>query len=365
MWRQDDLFAVLNRTGELRYPGEGDPAEIRAVLAAPPKHPPARLLPGPPFMHGTGLLTAMSVLNSAGCVVIAESRHFDSEAFLDLIETERVTELSIAGDAFAKPILAALDAHPGRWDISSLWLIISSGVMWSQEVKAGLLRHQPRLLMIDALGSSEALGLASSRSRLGATASTAGFQLGPDTRVLAEDGTEVLPGSGQPGRLALRGRGPVGYYKDADKSAATFQILDGERWMIPGDFATVEADGSLRLLGRGSVCINTGGEKVFPEEVEEALKLHPAVADAVVVGVPEDRFGEMVAALVERRRSPTALPPEESELIAWVRDRLAAYKAPKRVLPVETIGRAPSGKVDYRRLRDYAVNTLARVSSTS
>jgi fatty-acyl-CoA synthase len=363
MWRQDDLFAVLNRTGELRYHGDGDPAQVRAVLSAPHKHPPARLVPGPPLMHGTGLFTAMSVLSSAGSVVMLESRHLDVEVLLETIEAERVTELSIVGDAFAKPILAALDANPGRWDISSLWLIISSGVMWSEEVKAGLLRHHPRLLMVDNLGSSEAVGMARSRSKLGDTASTAGFRLGADTKVLAEDGTEIIPGSGRQGLIALRGRGPIGYYKDPDKSASTFQIIDGERWTVPGDFATVGADGAVRLLGRGSGCINTGGEKVFPEEVEEALKLHPGVLDAVVVGIPDDRFGETVTAVVEHR--PDADRPGEVELIAWVRERLAAYKAPRRILPVATIGRAPNGKVDYRRLRQYAISTVSEMSSGS
>jgi fatty-acyl-CoA synthase len=356
MWRQDDLFAVLNRTGELRYPGGGDPAEVRAVLSEPFKYPPARLLPGPPLMHGTGLFTAMSVLSGAGSVVMLESRHFDPVALLDTIESERVTQLAIVGDAFAKPLLAALDAEPGRWDISSLWLIVSSGVMWSAEVKAGFLRHQPRLLMIDTLGSSEAVGMARSKSSQGATSTTAGFRLGSDAKVLANDGGEVTPGSGQQGVLALRGRGPIGYYKDPEKSAAIFPVIDGERWTIPGDYATVEADGSIRLLGRGSVCINTGGEKVFPEEVEEALKLHPAVADAVVVGIPDDRFGESVTGLVELR--PGVADPGEPELVAAVRIRLAAYKAPRRVVTVETIGRAPNGKVDYRRLRQHAIDTL-------
>jgi acyl-CoA synthetase (AMP-forming)/AMP-acid ligase II len=356
MWRQDDLFALLNRSGELRYPGTGDPAEVRALLSAPFKYPPPRLLPGPPLMHGTGLFTAMSVLSGAGTVVMLESRHFDPVALLDTIETEHVTQLAIVGDAFAKPLLAALDAEPSRWDISSLWLIVSSGVMWSAEVKAGLLRHQPRLVMVDSLGSSEALGMASSKSRKGETASTAGFRLGSDAKVLTADGREVAPGSGEQGMVALRGRGPIGYYKDPEKSAATFRTIEGERWTVPGDFATVEADGSLRLLGRGSVCINTGGEKVFPEEVEEALKLHPAVADAVVVGIPDDRFGESVTGLVELR--PGAGDPGESDLVASVRARLAAYKAPRRVLAVETIGRAPNGKVDYRRLRQYAIDTL-------
>jgi acyl-CoA synthetase (AMP-forming)/AMP-acid ligase II len=354
MWRQDDLFAILNRTGEVRYPEDGSLRDVRAILEAPNKYPPARLVPGPPLMHGTGLFTAMSVMSGAGSIVLPESRHFDPEALWDLIEAERVTELSIVGDAFAKPLLAALEANPGRWDISSLWLMISSGVIWSAEVKQGLLRHNPKLTMVDNLGSSEALGMARSMSRAGSTASTAGFELGAHTRVIDDDGRDVIPGSGQAGRVAVKGRGPLGYYKDPEKTAATFTVIDGQRWTLPGDFAMVGADGSVQLLGRGSVCINTGGEKVFPEEVEEALKLHPAVADAVVVGVPDDRFGETVTAVVE-----LSAPATDEELVGFVRGRLAAYKAPRHVAVVDTIGRSPSGKVDYRRLRDYAVQTLA------
>jgi acyl-CoA synthetase (AMP-forming)/AMP-acid ligase II len=357
MWRQDDLFAVLNRTAEVRYPEDGSVDDVRSTLARPPRHPAPRLVPGPPLMHGTGLFTAMSVLGSGGSVVLPESRHLDVEALLDLIEREGVTEMSIVGDAFAKPILAALDAHPGRWDISSLWLVISSGVMWSAEVKEGLLAHNPRMTLVDTLGSSEAVGMARSTSRQGSTAGTAGFSLGPDTKVLADDGSEIQPGSGEKGRLALQGRGPIGYYKDPEKSAATFTVIDGRRWTIPGDFATVREDGSVQLLGRGSVCINTGGEKVFPEEVEEVLKLHPAVADAVVVGVPDDRFGESVTAVVERRPGAQW---DEADLVGWTKTRLAAYKAPRRVIGIDTIGRSPSGKVDYKRLRDHA---LAAVGS--
>jgi 3-oxocholest-4-en-26-oate---CoA ligase len=357
MWRQDDLFALLNRTGEVRYPEDGGPADVREILARPPKHRPARLVPGPPLMHGTGLFTAMSVLSSGGSVVMPVGRHLDPVALLDLIETEQVTEMSIVGDAFAKPILAELDRHPGKWDISSLWLVISSGVMWSAEVKDGLLRHNPGMTLVDSLGSSEALGMARSTSRAGQTTETAGFTLGPDTKILTEDGRDVVPGSGERGRVAMRGRGPMGYYKDPEKSAATFTVIEGERWTIPGDFATVKEDGAVQLLGRGSVCINSGGEKIFPEEVEEVLKRHPAVADAVVVGVPDDRFGESVTALVETRSDVEM--PGDAELIDWVKGQLASYKAPRRVLPVETIGRSPSGKVDYRRLRDQAIAAVS------
>ncbi|PZS21154.1 MAG: acyl-CoA synthetase, partial [Acidimicrobiales bacterium] len=254
MWRQDDLFSVLNRTADVRYPEHGGPDDVRKALRAPGVHAPTRLLPGPPLMHGTGLFTAMSVLDGGGAIVMPAGHHFDAERLLDTIEQHRVTQLVIVGDAFAKPLLRCLDNQPDRWDLSSLWLVISSGVMWSEEVKAGLLRHQPRLLMVDSLGSSEALGVAQSRSSAKGTAGTGGFVLSADTRVLDEEGRDVVPGSGQRGLVAMRGRGPIGYYKDPDKSAATFRIIDGERWAVPGDFATVERGGVVKLLGRGSGC---------------------------------------------------------------------------------------------------------------
>jgi acyl-CoA synthetase (AMP-forming)/AMP-acid ligase II len=356
MWRQDDLFAVLNRTGGVRYPEEGGVDDVAAILSGPLPHPPARLVPCAPLMHGTGLFTAISVLCCAGSIVLLQGRHYSATELLDTIQRERVTEASIVGDAFARPLLAELDAHPGGWDLSSLWLMISSGVMWSAEVKGGLLRHQPRLTMVDTLGSSEAIGLARSATSRKGTAATAGFQLGSHTRVVTEDGREIVPGSGEVGMVAIRGRTSLGYYKDPAKTATTFRVIDGDRWSIPGDWATVEADGTVRLLGRGSVVINTGGEKVFPEEVEEVLKQHPTVADAVVVGVPHERFGEAVVCLAEAAPGRAV---DEQELIAWVRGKLAAYKAPRRVVPVATIGRAANGKVDYRRLKAEATAAMA------
>ena len=355
MWRQDDLFSILNRTGEVRYPAEEGLAGVRRVLGAPSRHAPARLIPCAPLMHGTGLFTAMSALSSAGSIVLLEGRSFSATELLNTVERERVTECSIVGDVFAKPVLRELDAHPGHWDLSSLWLMVSSGVMWSAEVKAGLLRHQPRLVLVDTLGSSEAIGLARSATSAKGVASTAGFQLGADTQVLDDRGRPVVAGSGDIGLVALRGRGPVGYYKDAAKTASTFRIIDGVRWSIPGDWAAVEADGTVRLLGRGSGCINTGGEKVFPEEVEEALKRYPFVRDAVVVGVPDERFGEAVVALVELDDGAAF---DETALIASVKTTLAGYKAPKRVVHVETIGRAANGKADYKRSRAEALAAL-------
>jgi acyl-CoA synthetase (AMP-forming)/AMP-acid ligase II len=356
MWRQDDLWVVLNRTAALRYPENGSQADVGRLLDAPARHPVPRLLPGPPLMHGTGLFSALGVMASGGVIVLLPGRRFSAASLLDTVAAEKVGQISIVGDAFAKAILAELDAHPGAWDLSSLWLMVSSGVMWSAEVKAGLLRHLPKLLMVDQLGSSEALGLGNSRSRAGEEAETAGFQLGPDARVITEEGVDVVPGSGQSGLLALRGRGPIGYYRDPAKSDATFRLIGGERWAIPGDWATVAEDGTLKLLGRGSVCINTGGEKVFPEEVEEVIKTAPDVADAVVVGVPDERFGEAVVAVVE---AAAGAEVDAEALISWVKVRLAGYKAPRRIIGIDTIGRAPNGKVDYRRLKALAAEVVA------
>jgi len=292
-------------------------------------------------------------------VVTMSGRKFDPIELLNTIETHQINSMSIVGDAFAKPILKALDAEPNRWDISSLRVIVSSGVMWSGETKAGLLAHNPRLIMVDALGSSEAIGMATNTTTAESVAQqssagerTAKFALGPNTRVVTDDGRDVKPGSGEIGRVALRGYTPIGYYKDELKSASTFQVIDGIRYSIPGDWAEVETDGTVKLLGRGSQCINTGGEKVYPEEVEEALKLHPSVADAAVVGLPDERFGQAICALVEPEPGHEV---DAAALIAHVKERLAAYKAPKQVVPVTSIGRAANGKLDYKHLTSHAL----------
>jgi acyl-coenzyme A synthetase/AMP-(fatty) acid ligase len=246
--------------------------------------------------------------------------------------------------------LKALQESPDRWDLSSLRLMISSGVMWSSETKQGLLRHIPRLIMVDGFASSEAMGMGESVSRKDKPVGTASFTPGPNAIVLTEDGQRVKPGSGEIGRIGVRGRTPIGYYNDPVKSAATFPIIDGVRYSLPGDFATIDADGTITLLGRGSLCINTAGEKVFPEEVEEVLKTHPSVRDAIVVGIPDDRFGQAVAAVVVTED----VNFEKDAVIAHVRARLAHYKAPRSIIVVVDLGRAANGKVDYRLWTDRA-----------
>ena len=354
MWRQDDLMRATCTTGLPLLAGEMDEVGYQAVIDALAA-PGLPGLPACPLMHGTGWFTSHIYLIQAGSVVCLEDRHFDVVELLDTIERERIGALTIVGDAFGKPILAALDANPGKWDLSSLFLVSSSGVMWSEPVKEGLLRHHPGMLLIDAFSSSEAIGLGQSISAAGAEVQTAKFSLGPTSRVVTDDGRDVVAGSGERGRVAVMGHTPLGYYKDPEKTAATFIVMDGTRFSIPGDWATVEEDGTINLLGRGSVCINTGGEKVFPEEVEEALKLHPSVIDAVVVGVPDEKFGQAIIGVVEP--TPGAVI-DEAALIAHVKGLLAPYKAPKRILPVDTIGRAPNGKVDYRRHTDESLATL-------
>ncbi len=353
MWRQDSLVKAVVSSANPLFHGDADWEAAAKLLAD--QGPGGSLLPAPPLMHGTGQFTTFITLSTGGEIVLLESRTFDPIEMLDEVSHRKIQSLIIVGDAFAKPMLRALDADPDRWDLSSLFMVTSSGVMWSEPVKQGLLRHNPNVLLIDVFSSSEALGLGASVSSGERASSTAKFRLGETARVIGEDGTDIEPGSGQTGRVAVKGHTPIGYYKDPEKSAATFVLIDGETYSIPGDWAQVEADGTLTLLGRGSVVINTGGEKVYPEEVEEVLKEHGTVADAVAVGLPDDKFGEAITAVVQ------ALPDadlDDAELIAWVKSRLASFKAPKHVVAIDTIGRAPNGKVDYKRLKAYAADQL-------
>jgi fatty-acyl-CoA synthase len=350
MWRQDDLFRTLVGTF-IPAVRDQDPDDELTVIREAVQGPGLVGLPACPLMHGTGCFTQLIVLSGGGSTVTLESRHLDIDEMLATIERERVNTIAIVGDAFAKPMLRALDASPGKYDISSLVIISSSGVMFSEASKQGLLAHHQGMMIVDAFSSSEALGMGQSVSSAGGTSGTAKFTLGENTKVITDDGRAVEPGSGETGRVAVGGWQPVGYYKDPEKTAATFITFEGQRYSVPGDYATVEADGSLTLLGRGSVCINTGGEKVFPEEVEEVLKTHDAIADAVAVGLPDEKFGEAITAVVELAPGSNL---DEGQIIAHVKSKLAAYKAPKRVLSIDTIGRAPNGKVDYKRLKGWA-----------
>ena len=358
MWRQDDLFNVLGAGGQvlLGIP----PVESVDELAAriDPAQPGPATLIACPLMHGTGQLTSLVTMALGGAIVSLPSRHFDAAELWDEVVERRATSIVIVGQAFAGPMLDELDAHPGQRDLSSVQVITSSGVMWNEENKAGLLRHIPQAILFDSYGSSEGVGLGGSVSVGGAAAPTAKFMLGPSCAVFTDDGRRVEPGSGEQGMVAISGYIPLGYYKDPVKTAQTFRTFEDRRWSVPGDWAEVTEDGTLHLLGRGSVCINTGGEKVFPEEVEEVLKTHASVRDAVAVGVQDARFGEAICAVVEAEEGSTL---DLGTLADHVRTTLAPYKAPRHLVVVDTIGRAPNGKVDYKRLKSLAAEQVGSV----
>ena len=343
MWRQEDIFRTLGGGVDPLVAGPKPQTldeHVRNVDAGTNRQ---RLLPACPIMHGTGLFTALNALMNGGSVVTIDSRAFRAPALWSAVERHEVNVISIVGDVFARPMLQALEEK--KYDLKSLKQIISSGVMWSVELKKAMLAHHPTMLLFDSLGSSEATGLGVSVMGAGIEMQTASFRVGDRVKVITEDGREVAPGSGERGLVARSGPIPIGYYKDPEKTAKTFRTIDGVRYSMPGDFATVEADGTLRLLGRGSACINTGGEKVFPEEVEEVLKRHPAVEDAATVGLADPHWGQAIHSLVVLRSGGAA---DEAELREHVREHLAAYKVPRRVFVVETLGRSPSGKMDYK-----------------
>ncbi|MCA1748903.1 MAG: AMP-binding protein, partial [Sphingomonadales bacterium] len=315
-----------------------------------------RSLVAPPLMHGTGLLSAFMALGSGGTVILLPTGKFSPEEMLDTAARHRATRWTIVGEPFARPILDALEANPDRWDLSSVLLITSSGAMWTRETKMGLIRHMPQVNLYDSYSSSEALGMGLSITNAQGETQTARFAIGETCAVFTEDHKRVEPGSGEKGLLAVGGFNPVGYYKDEEKTAKTFPVIDGERWCMPGDWALVNADGSLEILGRGSQCINTGGEKVFPEEVEEALRRHEAVRDVAVTGLPDPKWGERICAVIELE--PGAGNPGEDALRAHVRTQLADYKVPRDFVFVDSVGRAPNGKLDYKAVKQVAMDVV-------
>src|SRR5262249_7314225 len=282
MWTQGAIFEALGGGGSpvLGEPPSQSVEEQRARILR--EATALRLLPACPLMHGTGQFTAFNALSGGGAIVTCDGQKLDPIELWSTAAARETAAIAIVGDAFAKPMLRALDAEPGRFDLTPVKLIVSSGVLWSPAVKQGLLRHLPHALLMDSFGSSEAVGFGTELTTKDATVQLGRFRLGPNCKVFTEDGREVVPGSGEVGYVARSGPIPLGYYKDPKKTAETFRTFQGRRWSVPGDFCSVEADGTLTLHGRGSVCINTGGEKVYGEEVEETLKLHPAVRDAVV-----------------------------------------------------------------------------------
>jgi fatty-acyl-CoA synthase len=352
MWRQGDLFSRFG--GGALAPAPSDLAGYREVLESQPRR--SRTVIGPPLMHGTGWFTSLITSLAGGAVILLPNpKTFDAAEMLRTIAEHGATGLTIVGDPFAKPMVRELEAGGDAYDISSLILIMSSGVMWSQETKQALLAAHPGLILTDAFSSSEAIGMGTSITTAAGSVGTGKFAITPTTRLFSAD-LEILENKpGVKGMVGVGGPQPLGYYKDPEKSAKTFVEAEGQRFSVPGDWAVIDDDGvSLTLLGRGSVCINTGGEKVFPEEVEEVIKRFDGIKDSVVVGVPDEKWGEAITAVVSTHEDEL----DTKSLIEHVKEHLAGFKCPKHVVHVDEVYRSPSGKADFKRTRVTALEAL-------
>jgi acyl-CoA synthetase (AMP-forming)/AMP-acid ligase II len=350
LWRQHDIF-MTSFGGRNLMTGEpaGSVDEIVERVAA---GPPTKLMILPPLIHGAAQWSVMTALTTGQSVVFpAVVDHLDADDVVRTIERERVSVVTVVGDAMARPLLAAVEK--GIADVSSLVAIANGGALLTPFVKQRLIEALPNAVVIDGVGSSETGAQMHHMSASGAV-STGTFNAGPDAFVAAEDLSSILPpGHDGIGWLAQRGYIPLGYKGDAAKTAATFPVIDGVRYAVPGDRARHRADASIELLGRDSVTINSGGEKIFVEEVETAIASHPAVIDVVVAGRPSERWGQEVVAVVALAEGAHA---EADDLVAHAAQSLARYKLPKAIVFRPVIERSPSGKADYRWAREQAVN---------
>ena len=349
MWRHEDIYRVLFGGTDF---ATGEPIADEYGLANQAKESgPMVRSPIPPMIHGaTQSATWMALFSGQTTVLEPE---FDADKVWRTIHEHKVNLLFFTGDAMARPLLDALLAHQDEgntYDLGSLFLLASTAALFSTSLKEKFLELLPDRIITDSIGSSET-GFGGSSVVAKGQSHTGGPRVTIDknTKVLDEDGNEVQPGSGKRGVIAKCGHIPVGYFKDEKKTAETFKTFNGVRYAIPGDFAEVEADGTVTMLGRGSVSINSGGEKIYPEEVEAALKGHPDVFDALVVGVPDPRFGQHVAAVVHPREGAK---PRLGDLDAFVRKEIAGYKVPRSLWLVDEVKRSPAGKPDYRWAKD-------------
>jgi len=358
VWRHLDLFGGLASTA---YSSAGievpstveDVGRIAAELRTRGESP--VMLCAPPLMHGTALFLAIGAFVMGGTVVLLGGRSFDADELWDLVEQHRVTQISLVGDAFARPLNAALDAAEvdgALRDLSSVKRIVSTGATLSAEQKRGLMSRATNAMIFDMIGASEGGPFAVSMTMPGDEPPETAVFTAPPNVVTIDDATgmPLQRGSLTPGMLAATGAMPRGYWQDEARTAETFRFIDGVRYTVPGDYALIAEDGTVTLLGRGSVCINSGGEKIYPEEVEVAARRHPNVVDATVVGVPHERFGETVVLVCS-----VSAPTTADAIIATVKELIADYKAPRRVVFVDEVYRAPNGKADYRWAREQAI----------
>jgi 3-oxocholest-4-en-26-oate---CoA ligase len=362
------LFAVAsgNGFGLIGEPLPNSLAELRSVTQRLTESGDTTVcLPAPPLMHATGMYTSLGALLASGRVVYLTGRSYDADELARTVAAQRVDTVSIVGDVFAMPLADALDraAQRGRpYDLSSLRRMLSVGVTWSADVKRRLLAHGD-FVCRDMVAASEGGPFAICETRRGDDVVTSRFVLLPGARVIDDSGRDVVPGSGQVGVLAAPADDEIGYLGDAAKTAQTFRTLGGRRWVAPGDLASIEADGSITFRGRESRVINTGGEKVFAEEVEQVLMEHPGVRDALVVGLPDQRFGHRVGAVVAPVSDDGQLTADT--LVGYVAGRLADYKKPRTIVFVDNVRRSPSGKPDLRWATAVAGGLPHRTSSGS
>ena len=358
VWPHRELFGALAFPGYMAA-GLDTPtttqgvAGVAAAIQRAGKSP--VMLCTPPLMHGTALFLAISAFVMGGTVVLLGARSFDPDEVWDLVEEHDVTMISLVGDAFARPMNDALEASEAAGttrDLSSLQRLTSTGATLSADQKRAFQRAAPQLVILDMIGASEGGPFAVSMTMPGQEPTdTSVFTAAPNVVTIDPATGEVLPrGSEQPGMLAASGPMPRGYLGDEEKTAATFMVIDGVRYTVPGDFATIAEDGTVALLGRGSVCINSGGEKIYPEEVEVAAREHPAVVDAIAVGLPDERFGQTVALVCS-----VSEPTDAEDIVAAIRGRIADYKAPRKVIFVDDVYRGPNGKLDYRWATEQAL----------
>ncbi|NLY93768.1 MAG: acyl-CoA synthetase [Myxococcales bacterium] len=348
MWRHEDLFYAALQGGA---PG-GEPVEsVEQLVEQAQEGWYARsMLPCAPFIHGSAQLTCWICLLTGAKLVIQTGKSFDPKRILELIAEEEVSTINIVGDAMAQPLLEEMNR--GSYDLSSLMVIASAGAILSPVYKRGLQEKLgDELLIVNAFGSSESGHAGTAVEGEDSKDGRPSFFMDETCTVLDDDLNPVEPGSGVIGRLARTGHLPLGYFKDPEKTAERFVEAHGKRWVLPGDFATIEADGRITFMGRGSKCINTGGEKVFPEEVEETLKEHPQIVDALVVGVPDPRWGQKVAAVIQTSEG-ASLSLEDVQ--AHCRKHIAGYKVPRLVITQPKVERLPSGKPDYKWAEDIA-----------
>jgi acyl-CoA synthetase (AMP-forming)/AMP-acid ligase II len=350
MWRHEDIFfASLGGGGTRRYgiPRLDDPAAVGEWAAG--EHPLSPRMPLCPLMHGGAQWLTLQGLVFGDAVVLSTDRGFEPDHALDLMARERVAMTFVIGDAVMRPIVDRLAADPSRYDLSALKAIGSGGAILSPSVKAQIAELLPHAKVADTFGASETGGqgrLVSGGSGDGGSGGPPRLRTDDSSAVFDDELVPIEPGTGQVGKLGRRGHIPLGYYTDPEKTAATFPVIDGVRWSIPGDMAEIEADGAIVLLGRGAVSINTGGEKVYPEEVEGVIKGHPSVADAVVVGLPDERFGQRVTAVISLR--PGADDPDDADLEAYCKAHISGYKVPRTWVRREHLQRLPTGKADYK-----------------